>query len=79
MAKKNIRHAVQRNRIKRQVRESFRINSVCENSLDIVVLARRGLDQMDNPAVRSLLDKCWYKLMQKNAAKQFPRSGNEED
>ncbi len=65
MAKKNIRLAVQRNRIKRQIRESFRTNDIGRGSLDIVVLARRGLDQMENEAVRSLLTTCWDKLLAK--------------
>lgn len=79
MAKKNIRLAVQRNRIKRQVRESFRVNNVCENNLDIVVMARRGLDQMDNQAIRSLLNNCWHKLAQKHAVQLRPDTGTGED
>ncbi len=48
IAKKNISTAVQRNRIKRQIRESFRNNSELVTSLDLVVLARKDADKLDN-------------------------------
>ncbi|MDR9426227.1 MAG: ribonuclease P protein component, partial [Marinobacter sp.] len=51
-SKKNLRLAVQRNRIKRQVRETFRLQQDLP-SLDIIVLGRQGLSQLDNTAVRS--------------------------
>ena len=44
MAKKNVRLAVQRNRIKRSIRESFRQHQHTLPAVDIIVLARRGLD-----------------------------------
>jgi ribonuclease P protein component len=48
IAKKNISTAVQRNRIKRQIRESFRHSADFLNSLDLVVLARKDADKLDN-------------------------------
>lgn len=62
IAKKNVRLAVQRNRIKRIVREFFRTTPVDETSLDVVLLARRGMDQLDNAELTSILQRQWQKL-----------------
>ena len=64
VAKKNIRRAVGRNRIKRLVREQFRHHPFNE-TIDLVVLARSGADQMDNPSLWQELDKLWRALGQK--------------
>ncbi|HNE26573.1 MAG TPA: ribonuclease P protein component, partial [Pseudomonadales bacterium] len=48
IAKKHVRLAVQRNRIKRQLRESFRSHQHALMGLDIVALARPGLGKLDN-------------------------------
>ena len=64
VAKKAIRRAVRRNRIKRLVREQFRHHPF-DKAIDLVVLARSGADQMDNPSVWSELDRLWRALGQK--------------
>lgn len=64
IAKKNVRLAVQRNRIKRIVRESFRIHKGLPG-IDIVVLARRGLDLLDNPALHTQLGQLLIQLQGK--------------
>jgi ribonuclease P protein component len=64
VAKKAIRRAVRRNRIKRLVREQFRHHPF-DKAIDLVVLARSGADQMDNPDVWSELDRLWRALGQK--------------
>ena len=46
-SKKNLKLAVQRNRVKRRVRETFR-HEWEYPALDIVVLGRRGLTELDN-------------------------------
>ncbi|QBM18640.1 ribonuclease P protein component [Marinobacter sp. JH2] len=63
-SKKNLRHAVQRNRIKRQVRETFRLQQDLP-SLDIIVLGRQGLNKLENPDVRSSLNDIWRKVKKK--------------
>lgn len=47
VAKKNVHRAVQRNRIKRQIREWFR-HCELQLSLDLVVLVRRDADKLPN-------------------------------
>ena len=64
VAKKNIRRAVRRNRIKRLVREQFRHHPFDE-AIDLVVLARSSADQMDNLSVWQDLDRVWRALEQK--------------
>ena len=61
IAKKNVRLAVQRNRVKRIIRESFRLQYSLPN-LDIVVLARKGMGDLDNPALRRLIEQSWQRL-----------------
>lgn len=62
IAKKNIRLACQRNRIKRIVRESFRHQQDYLGGIDVIVLARRNLDQLSNPEIFQLLQKQWRRL-----------------
>ncbi|BFM09846.1 ribonuclease P protein component [Halioxenophilus aromaticivorans] len=62
IAKKNVRQACQRNRIKRVIRESFRHQQDYIGSIDVIVLARRNLDQLSNPELFQLLSKQWRRL-----------------
>lgn len=63
IAKKHVRHAVQRNRIKRQLRESFRQHQQALAGLDIVALARPGLWQLDNQHLRTVIEAQWQRLL----------------
>ena len=73
IAKKNVRLAVQRNRIKRVIRESFRrLGSALpeantqqseEPMLDMIVMARRGIGELDNAELSSILQQQWPKLI----------------
>ncbi len=62
VAKKNIRLAVKRNRIKRVVRDSFRLNQQSLVTLDIIFLARRGLDKLEPAEQQKVLLQSWRKL-----------------
>lgn len=61
-SKKNVRLAVQRNRLKRLVRESFRLHQHKLEPLDIVVLSRPGISELDNQTVTKQLEKLWQRL-----------------
>jgi len=63
IAKKNVRLAVQRNRIKRIAREVFRNLPPSDPTLDVILLARRGLDQLDNAELSTILRQQWQKLV----------------
>ncbi len=71
IAKKNVRFAVQRNRIKRVAREVFRNLPPGEPSMDVVLLARRGIGQLDNAELSSILLQQWQKLVH-HASKTTP-------
>jgi ribonuclease P protein component len=66
ISKKNIRFAVQRNRVKRLIRESFRHHQLELAGLDIVVLARKALDQLDNHSITQLTEKLWQDLIRRH-------------
>ncbi|HSH47054.1 MAG TPA: ribonuclease P protein component [Halomonas sp.] len=61
-SKKNVRRAVDRNRLKRIARESIRLRQHQLPSADIVLLARRGLDKLDNETVHRQLQGMWRRL-----------------
>lgn len=62
IAKKQVRMAVARNRIKRVVRESFRCHQNVLPALDIVVLARRGTAEKDKRELHRSLRNHWNRL-----------------
>jgi ribonuclease P protein component len=64
IARKHARAAVDRNRIKRLVRESFRHHLQLLGPLDLVVLGRNGLAQRDNAELTASLQKHWKRLHQ---------------
>lgn len=72
IAKKSVRRAVDRNRVKRIARESFRLNKSKLGTLDIVVLARKGLGELDNAALHEMYQGMWRKLAK--SADKPPRS-----
>jgi ribonuclease P protein component len=62
IAKKHVKLAVERNRIKRVSREFFRSCPAPEENLDVVLLVRHGVDQLDNASLSSILRQQWQKL-----------------
>ncbi len=73
VAKKNVRKAVDRNRIKRLVRESFRHRLGTLPELDIVVLVRKDAGTAENKQLLAVLDKLWSRL-QRQAEEQIVKS-----
>lgn len=69
VAKKHVKLAVQRNRIKRLIRESFRTSSKIPSDLDIVMLVRHGTDDLSNEFCTESLDRLWGKLANKAKAR----------
>jgi ribonuclease P protein component len=62
ITKKVAKRAVDRNRIKRIVRESFRLNQHRLGMLDIVVLARAGTKERASQILFASLEKHWDRL-----------------
>ncbi len=65
ISKKNIRRAVKRNRVRRIIRESFRLHQHELPPVDLVILARKGLDNLDNPELHKMIKRCWSRLNKK--------------
>lgn len=59
VAKKHVKRAHERNRIKRLVRESFRLNQHELPAVDFVVIAKKGIADLSNPELTELLSKLW--------------------
>lgn len=65
IAKKHIRHAVQRNRVKRIIRESFRLQQHQLPAIDLIILARPGLGNFSNVELHAEMAKLWGRLVKK--------------
>ncbi|WP_457913566.1 ribonuclease P protein component [Candidatus Gillettellia adelgis] len=60
IAKKNVKHANQRNRIKRLIRESFRQSQHKLSPIDFIVVAKKGIADLNNNALTTMLEKLWH-------------------
>ena len=63
IARKHVRLAVTRNRIKRVTREFFRCLPENSPALDVIVLARPGIGRLDNATLSSILQQQWQRLL----------------
>jgi len=64
IAKKNLNRAVDRNLVKRTVRESFRANQSHLSGFDMVVMCKRGMPLTERARLRNSLEKHWNKISQ---------------
>ncbi|WP_312722579.1 ribonuclease P protein component [Stutzerimonas kunmingensis] len=62
IGKKSVKLSVERNRIKRQIRETFRHHQSDLVGWDIVIIARKGLADLDNPELAKQFAKLWKRL-----------------
>ncbi len=62
VAKKKVRRAHERNRVKRLARESFRLHQQQLDELDIVVMPKIGIDSISNDELHQQLQFAWQKL-----------------
>ena len=59
IAKKHLKLASQRNRLKRIIRESFRQHQSAFANIDIVVLSRPDVGQRQTSQIRATLERHW--------------------
>jgi len=62
ISRKNVRRAVDRNRLKRIARETFRLNQTKLDSLDIIVVGYKGVDKLSRPELQQLFKNLWNRL-----------------
>ena len=62
VSKKNARRALDRNRIKRLVRESFRHISAALPAVDVLVLPRKHTKDAGNEEIFASLERQWRRL-----------------
>jgi len=72
IAARIVRRAVDRNRVRRLIRESFRVNQPGLPALDIVIGTRVGVLSADNACLRAALEKLWHKIASTCATSSAP-------
>jgi len=65
---KSTGNAVRRNRVKRAIRESFRLAASSLGPIDFVVTSRQGVADAEQSTLRQSLDRHWQKVVEKCAA-----------
>ena len=68
VSKKNVKLAVDRNRFKRLVRESVRLRQDRLPAVDIVIMAKRGAQEIDNETLTRQLHGMWKRLQREAPA-----------
>lgn len=61
ISKKSIKYAYIRNRIKRLIRESFRLHQHILLSLDFIVMVKKKIININNHTLTEILEKLWYR------------------
>jgi ribonuclease P protein component len=67
IAKKSVPLAVQRNRVKRLIRDAFRKNQARLPAVDLVFYASPGISRLDNDAIRALIADVWTQVIERCA------------
>ncbi len=62
-SKRNIRMATQRNRLKRIARDFFRLRQHDLDCMDIIIMAQKQSDRLDNNRLRECLEKLFAQLI----------------
>jgi len=77
VARKHLRRAVDRNRAKRRIRESFRKNQRLLCGLDVVVMTRPGVSRCRPEAYEAMLRTQWRDIVRRSSAATAARERDE--
>lgn len=72
IAKKKVKLAVDRNRIKRVMRDNYRLHQHKLPDIDIVFIARPGLGTKENLAISKFCNYAWHKLSEQYSKAKKP-------
>jgi len=76
IGKKSVKLSVERNRLKRVIRNSFRLSQDNLVGWDIVVVARKGLGDLENVELAHQFNKLWKRLARsKPSPEVLPEAG----
>ncbi len=70
VSKKAAKLAVQRNRIKRVIRDSFRLKQNHLPKVDIVVIGKGGVGTLDKLELQQMVSQLWHRLKKRCRASQ---------
>jgi ribonuclease P protein component len=79
IGKKSVKLSVERNRLKRQIRESFRHNLELLAGWDIVIVARKGIGDLENPELKQQFGKLWKRLSRSRTRPEPPTGSGVSD
>lgn len=68
ISRRSVPRAVDRNRIKRIVRETFRQQLISLPALDIVIMARPDARKLNSAELHRTLDRLWLRLIKRCSA-----------
>lgn len=72
ISRKQVRRAVDRNRLKRLIRETFRRHQLALFGTDTVVMARMKAVEIDNPHLRRSLERLFARQVKTSAEPRMP-------
>ena len=70
VSKKAAKLAVQRNRVKRVVRDSFRLEQFQLPAVDIVVIGKGGVGKLSKPELQQMVKQLWQRLRKQHRKSQ---------
>lgn len=76
ISKKSLPLAVDRNRLKRRIRDTFRLNQRKLPAVDLVILAKPGSRTLTAPQMRLSLERLWTRIAASSVTASPPASSS---